>query len=68
MIERTPPRSAVARGRFTIGELHRRLDDIDVTTASTATLLDAVAGYELVRLNAVHRQRQARTRLGELGG
>ena len=71
MIERahrTSSRSSALRGRFaSIVELHQRLDDLDVATASRETLLDAVAGYELVRVHAVHRQRQARARLGQGG-
>lgn len=68
MIERSAHRSSALRGRFaTVGDLHLRLDHIDVATASAETLLDAVAGYELVRVTAVHRQRQVRARLGELG-
>lgn len=68
MFERSTTRAAALKDRFaSVAELHQRLDAVEVATATADTLLDAVAGYELVRLHAVHRQRQASARLDELG-
>lgn len=69
MIGSVAPRPRWLRGRFTsAGELHAVLDTVDLGTASEETARDLVAGYELARVHAIARRRQALARLDELAG